>query len=101
MSDNTEKDHWITITSIKKRKEMPSEIRIDKNGNVYIDGALYDESTTKYKHLTVSVEKYNKITAGEETQKMIDSRKQMKKGETAVITDIEEPTKTEKTTVKY
>ncbi|MBZ4645620.1 MAG: hypothetical protein PWR27_1913 [Petroclostridium sp.] len=101
MNNNAKSDNWITITSTRKRKDIPSEIKIDKNGNVFIDGELYDENKTKYKNLSVSVEKYNKLNTGEETRKMIEQQKKASKGETAVITDIQEPNKTERTTVKY
>jgi len=80
---------------------MPEEIRIDKDGSVYIDGELFDETSTKYKNLSVSVEKYNKLNTGEETKKMIASQKEAAKGETKVITDIKDKDKTELTTVKF
>lgn len=80
---------------------MPYEIRLEKDGKVYIDGELYDENTTKYKNLSVSVERYNKLNTGEETKKMIESQKDAIKGETKVITDIKDKDKTEITTVKF
>lgn len=93
--------NWITITRKRKKKNEPSEIRIDRNGNVFIDGQLYDEKQTQYANLSVSVERYNKFNSGEDTLKMIEKQKETEKGSMAVITDIEEPNKTEKTTVKY
>lgn len=101
MMEKTQIGNWITIKTNKKSKNIPYEIRIDKAGNVYIDGELYNETNSKYKNLSVSVEKYNKFNTGEETRKMIESQKQAKKGETKVITDIKDKNKSETTTVKW
>jgi hypothetical protein len=42
----------------KKLKDAPSEIKISMNGNVYIDGELFDPDNNKYACLTVDVEKH-------------------------------------------
>ncbi len=94
------KNNWITIIN-KRANDMPSDIRIDKYGNVFIDGELYDENKSKYKNLNFNVENYNKINTGEETQKMIASQKDAEKGETKTITDIKDKDKSETTTVKF
>jgi len=97
--NNFSENDWIRITS--KRKDMPKEVRIDRAGNVYIDGELYDPATSKYRNLSVSVEKHEKVATGEETEKMLESQKKAAKGETVIITDYQDPTKTESTTVKF
>ncbi len=91
----------LVIKSKRKKHYSPSEIRIDKDGNVFLDGKLYDENNTQYKGLTLSVEKHKKIETGEETQKMIEQSKTAKKGDNVVITDVKTPNKTQKTTVKF
>lgn len=101
MSVTQKNDSWITIKRDRKIPNEPSEIIIDKNGNVFIDKKLYEEDSIAYKNLSISVEKYNKLNTGEETRKMIEQREKAQKGETEVITDIKDPNKTEKTTVKY
>ncbi|MEW6622867.1 MAG: hypothetical protein AB1420_07045 [Bacillota bacterium] len=94
------KDTWITIKNMRHKK-LPSEIVLTKDGNVFVDGELYDETKKKYKGLTVNVEKYGKLNTGEETQKMIAAQKEASKGETTVITDIKDKDKIELTTVKF
>lgn len=80
---------------------MPSEIRIEKTGKVFIDGDLYDENNPKYRNFHVDVEKHGKMNTGEETRQMIESQKKAKKGETIIIKDIKDKEKTETTTVKF
>lgn len=92
---------WITIRRNRKVKNEPYEIRIKKDGKVFIDGEPYDEKRPAYKNLSVSVEKHNKVNTGEETRKMIEQSKKAKAGDTEVITDITDPNKTERTVVKY
>lgn len=97
MKDN----NWIVIRMRKSKGEVPSEICIDKNGTLFVDGELYDEKSTRYKNLNVSIDKFKKYNTGEETQKMIEQQKNAKKGETLVITDNRTPERTETTTIKY
>lgn len=101
MVKGIENNDWIRINPIKKLKDSPSEIRIDITSKVYIDGELYDEAVSKYGNLTIDVENHNKMNLGEETQKIIESRKTAKKGETVIIKDIKGPDITESTTVKF
>ncbi len=101
MSDNSLGTDKIIIKKIKKQKGSPSEIRIDRHGNIFLDGELYEEGNPKYKGICMSVEKHQRIETGEETQKMIDESKKAVKGETVVITDIKTPNRTQKTTVKF
>jgi hypothetical protein len=101
ISNNHSLGDWITIRTKKKNDKIPSEVRISRNGSVYIDGELYDESNSKYKNLSVSVERYSRLNTGEETEKMMESMKKSKKGEIVTIKDVKEPDKTESTTVKF
>lgn len=101
MVKGIENNDWIRINPIKKLKDGPSEIRIDIKGRVYIDGKLYDEAASEYGNLTIDVENHNKMNLGEETQKIIESSKKAKRGETVVIKDIKGPDITESTTVKF
>lgn len=94
-------DFWISISGIKKNQNAPSEIKIAKSGNIYIDGEIYNQENCKYKNLSVSVEKHTKINTGEETQKMIKASKKAKKGDTITIMDVKDPNKLESTTIKY
>jgi hypothetical protein len=94
-------DNWIVIRSLKKLKDAPSEVKIDRYGNVFLDGKIYDGTDPKYNNLSVSVEMHNKLNTGEETQRMMEEQKKAKKGETVVIKDVSDPNKTETTTVKF
>lgn len=94
-------DSWITIKCTKKKKNIPSEIRIEKNGRVFIDGKLHSESNPKFKNLHIDVERQGRVNTGEETLKMIKSQKSAKKGETVVIKDIKDKEKKETTIVKF
>ncbi len=98
MADN---NNWITITSNKKNKKIPSKIVINKKGDVFLDDILYDPENCKYEKLNINVEKYNKLNLGEETQKMIDSQEETVKGETKVISEVKDKNRSESTTVKY
>jgi hypothetical protein len=91
----------IIIKRIRRQKDKPSEIRIDRDGKVFIDGEIYNEDNPKYKGICMSIEKYQRIETGEETQKMIEVSKKAVKGETVVITDDKTPNRTQKTTVKF
>ena len=101
MNMNSSNNDKIVIKRIRKQKGKPSEIRIDRDGKVFIDGKLYDENNSQYKGISMSFEKYQRIETGEETQKMIDESKRAAKGETVVITDVKTPNRTQKTTVKF
>jgi hypothetical protein len=92
---------WITIRRNRKVRNEPHEIRIDSDGKVFIDGELFDENSSKYKNLSISVERHSKVNTGEETRKMIEQSKKAKPGDTEVITDITDPSKTERTVVRY
>lgn len=98
---NNVSNQWIKIKLKKKRKDMPSELRIDLNGDVYVDGELYDETKSKYKNLSIDVEQFNRLSSGEETQKIIEESKKAKKGETITIKDEKGPDRRETTTVKF
>lgn len=91
----------ILIKRIRKQEGKFSEIRIDKDGKVFIDGEPYDENNPHYKGIFVSSERHEKIETGEETQKMIEESKKAVKGDTVVITDINTPEKKQKTIVKF
>lgn len=92
---------WIRLKFKKKFKNVPNEIRIDINGDVYIDGEPYDEKTSKYENLSVEVEHHNRMSSGEETLKIIEESKKAKKGDMIIIRDEEDPDKKELTTVKF
>ncbi|MCR2042851.1 hypothetical protein [Anaerosalibacter massiliensis] len=98
MSENND---WIKIRSNKKRDGVPWELKIDMKGNVYVDGEPYDAANSKYKNLSIDVEQHNKISSGEETQKIIESSKKAEKGKTITIKDKESPDRKETTTVKF
>ncbi|KNF08064.1 hypothetical protein CLPU_10c01190 [Gottschalkia purinilytica] len=100
-SRDVEKRDWIIIRTKRKNDKMPSEIRVDLKGNVFIDGELYDETNTKYKNLSVSVDVYNRMNTGEETEEMLKSKEKAKEGEIVPIKDIKSPTRSESTTVKF
>ena len=95
------KNSWITIKSKKRRKNIPSEIRIEKSGKVFLDGELYDENDPKFRNFHIDVERQGRVNTGEDTRKMIESQKRAKKGETIVIKDIKDKEKKEITTVKF
>lgn len=102
MTDDIKKgNEWIKIKLRNNDENIPKELRIDFNGNVYLDGELYDETTSKYKNLNVDVEKHNRLSSGEETQKLIEQSKKAKKGETITIKDEKGPDRRETTTVKF
>lgn len=92
---------WIRLKFKRKYKDMPDEIRIDIDGKVYIDGELYDDKTSKYEKLHVDVEHHNRMSLGEETQKIIEQSKTAKKGEMIIIREEEGPDRKELTTVKF
>ncbi|NLY86455.1 MAG: hypothetical protein GX077_08910 [Tissierellia bacterium] len=99
--ENIRKDHWIGIKLKKQSDKLPKEILIDINGNVYLDGELYDETKSKYKNLSIDVERHNKLSSGEETLKIIEEGKKAKKGDYVIIRDEEGPDRKEITTVKF
>lgn len=102
MSDITrENNDWIRLKFKKSYKDIPREIRIDINGDVYIDGQPYDEKISKYENLNVDVEHHNRMSSGEETQKIIEQSKKAKKGDMVIIRDEEGPDRKELTTVKF
>ncbi|HHV99373.1 MAG TPA: hypothetical protein GXX36_07340 [Clostridiaceae bacterium] len=101
MTEGNQNNNWLWIKAKKKLRDGPSEIRIDINGNVYIDGELFDEQNPKYPGLTVDVEKHNRMNTGEETQKIIESRKTAKSGDVVKIRDVKGPDRIESTTVKF
>lgn len=94
-------DSRIIISRFKKVKGKFSELRIDRNGRLYIDGQLYDEQNPNRDGVFINIERHRKINTGEETQRMIEEKKKAEKGETVVITDVKTPIRTEKTTVKF
>lgn len=95
------KNDKIIIKRIRRQEGKPSEIRIDRDGKVFIDGEIYNENSPKYKGICMSIEKYQRIETGEETQRMIDESKKAVKGDTVIITDVKTPNRTQKTTVKF
>lgn len=101
INDNGIDDSRIIISRLKKTNGKFSELRIDKRGRLYIDGEIFDDKNPNRKGVFVNIERHRKINMGEETQKMIEESKKAKKGETVVITDIETPIKSEKTTVEF
>ncbi len=98
---NKNPNPWIRIKLKKKSSNLPSELRIDMDGSVYVDGELYDESKSQYRNLSVDVEHHNRLSAGEETQKIIEESKRAKKGEFVTIKEEEGPDRKEITTVKF
>ncbi|GFN36603.1 hypothetical protein [Tepidimicrobium xylanilyticum] len=94
-------NQWIIIKFKKKSDRLPNELRIDMDGSVYVDGELYDEKNSKYSNLNVDVEHHNRLSSGEETQKIIEQSKKAKKGEIITIKEEEGPDKKEITTVKF
>lgn len=99
--ENRESTPWIKIKTKKKYANAPSEIQINMDGTVYIDGKIYNEANSEYKKLTVDVENHNRINSGEETEKIIAAGKKARKGEAVTIKDIEGPDRKESTTVKF
>lgn len=99
--DNAKVDDWIKIRTLKKLRSIPDEIKIDMNGNVYINGELYDRDNNKYQNLSIDAERHSRFTAGEETRKIIEKSKEAKKGETITIKEIKGPDRVESTTVKF
>lgn len=94
MSDmKVQNNDWIRLRFKRKFKDIPEEIRIDINGNVYIDGQPYDEKESKYENLNVEVEHHSRMSSGEETLKIIEESKKAKKGEMVIIRDEEGPDK--------
>ncbi len=77
--ENKINDQWIGIKLKNKTDKLPREILIDIKGNVYLDGELFDEATSKYKNLSIDVEQHSKLSSGEETQRIIEESKKAKK----------------------
>lgn len=94
-------DSRIIISRNKKANGKFSELRIDKNGCLYIDGKVFDENNPNREGVFINIERHRRINTGEETKRMIEEKKKAEKGETVVITDERTPIKTEKTTVKF
>ena len=94
-------ENWITIICNKKKKNRFSKISIGKNGKVFIDGELYDESNPRYRNFNIDVQSHGRINTGEETREMIESQKKAKRRETVIIKDIKDNEKTETTKVKF
>ncbi len=90
----------LCITTFQKRKGLPTEIRVNQAGTLFIDGVPYDEKQP-YKGLYVNMEKHRKVETGEEMEKMMEASKTAQKGETVVITDVGTPNKTKKTSVTF
>ncbi|KAB3534138.1 hypothetical protein F8154_09375 [Alkaliphilus pronyensis] len=93
--------NWITVKNLRNNGKEPKSITIDYNGNVYIDGEPFDESNSRYENLSVDVEKHNRISTGEETQKMFKKFQEASEGEIVTIKDEKDKNKREKTTIKY
>ncbi|MFZ5988375.1 MAG: hypothetical protein ACOYWZ_14790 [Bacillota bacterium] len=101
INHNDNDNSRIIISRLKKINGKFSELRIDKNGHLYIDGEKFDENKSSRRGVFVNIEKHRKINMGEETQRMMEERKKAEKGDTVVITDIKTPIRSEKTTVKF
>lgn len=89
---------------LKLRKPIqgiPEEIRIDHQGNVYVNGELFEEEASQYPRLSVDVQKQSRLNTGEETQKILEKSKLAKRGERVTIKDVRGPEKSETTTVKF
>lgn len=94
-------DNWIIIKRKCKGKRKSSEIRIDKDGKVFLNGELFDEKNPKLRNYHIDIEEHGRINTGEETRKMIESQGKSKKGDRVVLKDIRDKEKTETTIVKY
>lgn len=92
---------WIKLKTRRKYKDSPSEVQINMDGTIYIDGVIYDAENSPYNNLSIDIENHNRISSGEETEKIIESRKKSKRGEQIIIKDIEGPEHRESTTVKF
>lgn len=93
--------NWIRIKSRCKRKGYPTEIQVDMDGNVYLDGELYEEGYSKFGHVSIDVAKHSRYNTGEETQKILESGKTAKKGDKVVIKDSSSPDRIDNTTVIF
>jgi hypothetical protein len=91
----------IVISRKTKVNGKFQEIRVDKKGRLYIDGELFDENNMKHKNVSINIERYRKVNTGDDTQKMLEEMKKSNKGDTVIIRDVNTPTRTEKTTVKF
>jgi|GEM_PF-710560 len=94
-------NEWIRLKFKRKKKDIPGEIRIDIDGKVYIDNEPYDEKTSKYSNLNVEVEHHSRMSAGEETKRIIEEGKKAKRGDIVIIREEEGPDRKEMTTVKF
>jgi len=100
-TDARNDNEWIKIKFKKSKKDIPKEIRIDYNGRVYVDGKQYDERKSRYPNLSIDVEHHNRMSAGEETKRIMELSKKAKKGETITVKDEKGPDRRETTTVKF
>ncbi|SCY50345.1 hypothetical protein [Alkaliphilus peptidifermentans] len=100
-SKKSKSNNWITIKNLRSKGNEPNSVVVDFNGNVYIDGVLYDENNAKYENLSIDVEKHNRVSTGEETQKMFKGFEEANEGETITIKDEKDQNRREKTTIKY
>lgn len=90
---------WIHIKSAGRSK-IP-DLRIDKNGNVFVDGKPYDENDPRYRKFSVNVERHNKCALGEETRRMIEMQKDAKQGDIKTVSESKDKNRSESTVVKF
>ncbi|ACL69892.1 hypothetical protein [Halothermothrix orenii] len=99
--EKEQNNSWLVIKTKSKNVIIPSEIKINKDGHVYINGKPYDESQKEFRNLSINVDVHEKVNTGEETKKLIEAARKAKRGETKVIKDIKDDDKKEQTSVKF
>ncbi|MTI61071.1 MAG: hypothetical protein FH762_14050 [Firmicutes bacterium] len=93
--------NWIMILNKKADNDVPSSIRITRDGRVFIDAQEYDDNDPKYRNFSISVEKDNDINMGEDTRRLLELQKDSKPGERKIAKDIADKNKKEQTIVKF
>ncbi|AZO95319.1 hypothetical protein [Halocella sp. SP3-1] len=93
--------NWIMILNKKADNDVPSSIRITREGRVFIDAQEYDDNDPRYRNFSISVEKDSDINMGEDTRRLLELQKNSKPGERKIAKDIADKNKKEQTIVKF
>lgn len=94
-------DSWIVFRTKKKYKDVPEELRVNKDGKVYIDGQPYNSDDPRYGNMSLEVECNSQIDRGGDTEKLLELYKKAKAGDKKVVTDIQDENEVKQTTVKF
>ncbi|MFP4662403.1 MAG: hypothetical protein ACLFPF_09440 [Halanaerobiales bacterium] len=94
-------DTWIVFKTKKKYKDVPEELRINRDGKVFIDGKPYNADDPSYGNMSLEVECNSQVDRGADTEKLLEMYKKAKSGDKKVVTDIQDENEVKQTTVKF